>query len=91
MDFRRNKDENVSLEARTDRRYGIYDGGFIFQYREPLTDKQIEQITKEIESNQRLHDSLDRLKYQNDLETQIDRAVEQTLDRALQKAFKKLS
>lgn len=91
MDFRRNKIKDVSLEASTDRSYGIYEDGLVFQYREPLTDKQIEQITREIESSWKLQDALDLLeqkRFQDSLEKQIDKMVEQTLDRALQKAFK---
>ncbi len=39
MDFRKSKNKDVSLEAGTDRSYGIYENGLVFQYREPLTDK----------------------------------------------------
>jgi hypothetical protein len=90
MDFRTNKSRPLSYSATTSRNYGVYGNNLVFVYDKPLTDRQVEWITREVERQEKLQAALDTFitaKLERDLEPQIDKAVEKTIGKELEKAF----
>lgn len=89
MDFRKNKKGYISHKGITSRDYGLYDN-LVFTYNKPLSDKQIQWITEQIQSQNRLETAFDNFimaKLEKGLKPQIDKAIEETIGKELKKLF----
>ena len=90
MDFRTNKNTPISQESITSRNYGVYDN-LVFSYKEPLSDKQIQWITSQLQQQERLQSAFDdylKEKLEKQIEPDIDKAIEETIGNELEKAFR---